>query len=104
MLTQLSPLSNEQASTAVIWVGIAELLFACCWLVPKLQKYLLKLQVVIFPFFTLSAIIAAPAVATAPFNVITLNITLWMLSIIGLLLVEQLPSAKSCKRKRGGTA
>lgn len=104
MLTQLSPLSVAEASTAIIWIGVAEILFACCWLVPKLQKSLLKLQVIIFPFLTLSAIIAAPAVAIAPFNVITLNVTLWMLSIIGLLLYEQLPTAKSCKRKRGKIA
>lgn len=104
MLTQLLPLTTGQASTAIIWVGIAEMLFACCWLVPKLQKRLLQLQVVIFPFLTLSAIISATATATAPFNVITLNATLWVLSIIGLLLVEQLPSAKSCKRKRGEAA
>lgn len=104
LLTQLSPLTAEQASKAVIWIGCAEILFACCWLVPKLQKALLKLQVVIFPFLTLSAIIADTATATAPFNVITLNITLWILSIVGLLLHEQLPSAKSCKRKRGVSA
>lgn len=104
MLTQLSPLSVAQASTAIIWIGVAEILFACCWLVPKLQKSLLKLQVIIFPLLTLSAIIAAPAVAIAPFNVITLNVTLWILSIIGLLLHEQLPTAKSCKRKRGKAA
>ncbi|WKA60309.1 DoxX-like family protein [Planococcus shenhongbingii] len=104
MLTQLSPLTAGQASTAIIWVGMAEMLFACCWLVPKLQKRLLQLQVVIFPFLMLSAIIAAPAAAIAPFNVITLNVTLWILSIVGLLLLEQLPSTKSCKRKRGEAA
>ncbi|MDQ0427268.1 hypothetical protein QOZ98_000093 [Planomicrobium stackebrandtii] len=101
MLTQLSPLTAAQGSTAIIWIGGAEMLFACLWLVSKLQKFLLKLQIVIFPFLTLSAIIAAPTVAIAPFNVITLNATLWILSIIGLLLHEQLPSANSCQRKRG---
>ncbi|TFD99463.1 DoxX-like family protein [Jeotgalibacillus salarius] len=100
MLTQLSPLSEGQASTAVIWVGIAEMIFAVCWLIPKLQKYLLRLQVIIFPLLTLSAVVAAPFTATAPFNVITLNVTLWVLSIIGLLLTKELPSAKSCRRKR----
>lgn len=101
LLTQLSPLTTDQSATAVIWVGVAEVLFACCWLVPKLQKALLKLQVIIFPFLTLGAIVADAATATAPFNVITLNITLWILSIVGLLLHEQLPSAKNCKRKKG---
>lgn len=104
MLTQLSPLSIAQAYTAIIWVGIAEMIFACFWLIPKVQKYLLQLQVVIFPLLTISALVADPAVATAPFNVITLNVALWVLSIIGLLLHEQLPTAKSCKRKRGEAA
>lgn len=101
MLLELSPLNYAQASTAIVWVGIAEMLFAVCWLVPKLQKRLLQLQVVIFPFLTLSAIVAEPAVAIAPFNVITLNVSLWIVSIVGLLLHKQLPTAKSCKRKRG---
>lgn len=104
MLTQLSPLTAAQGSIAIGWIGAAEMLFGCLWLFPKLQKKLLKLQVVIFPFLTLSAIIAAPSVAIAPFNVITLNVTLWILSIVGLLLHEQLPTATSCKRKRGKTA
>lgn len=101
MLTQLSPFTDAQASNAIVWIGIAEILFAFCWLIPKLQKHLLQLQVIIFPMLTISAIFADPAVATAPFNVITLNVVLWILSIIGLLLREQLPTAKSCKRKRG---
>lgn len=101
MLTQLSPFTSAQAAAAIKWIGLAEMLFACCWLIPRLQKFLLKLQVIVFPVLTVSAIFADPAVATAPFNVITLNIALWVLSIVGLLLYEQLPSAKSCKRKRG---
>lgn len=101
MLLELSPLNYAQASTAIVWVGIAEMLFSVCWLLPKLQKCLLQLQVVMFPFLTLSAILAEPAVAIAPFNVITLNVSLWIVSIVGLLLHEQLPTAKSCKRKRG---
>lgn len=103
MLTQLSPLTAAQGAMAIIWIGGAEMVFGCLWLIPKLQKFLLKLQIVIFPFLTLSAIIAAPTVAIAPFNVITLNLTLWILSMVGLLLHEQLPTANSCKRKRGGT-
>lgn len=101
MLMALSPLTMNQATTAIVWVGLAEILFACLWLVPKFQKRLLQLQVVLFPFLTLSAILAEPSVATAPFNVITLNGALWIVSIIGLLLTAQLPSVKSCKRKRG---
>ncbi|AQQ54787.1 DoxX-like family protein [Planococcus lenghuensis] len=104
MLTQLAPLTGAQAAEAIFWIGIAELVFAGFWLIPKLQKYLLQLQIAVFPLLTLSALVAAPSAAIAPFNVITLNITLWVLSIIGLLLHDQLPTAKSCKRKRGKTA
>ena len=71
------------------------------FLVPKLQPLLLKAQIVLFPLLTLSAIIAAPTVATAPFNVVTLNIGLWIASIIALLLTKELPTARFCKRKRG---
>ena len=53
---------------------------------------------------TLGAVLADKTIAFAPFNPVTLNVTLWVLSIIGLILSKDMPSAKSCKRKRGGTA
>lgn len=71
------------------------------FLVPKLQPLLLKAQILLFPLLTLSAIIAAPSVATAPFNVVTFNVGLWIASIVALLLTKELPTAKFCKRKRG---
>jgi hypothetical protein len=104
MLTQLSPLTEVQASSAIIWIGIAEMVFGCCWLIPKLQKYLLQLQIIVFPLLTISAVFANSSVATAPFNVVTFNGALWILSVVGLLLTTQLPSARSSKRKRGNAS
>lgn len=101
MLKNLSPLSLGQASTAIIAIGVLEIIIGILFLVPKLQPLLLKAQIMLFPFLTLSAIIAAPSVATDPFNVVTLNIGLWIASIIALLLTKELPTAKFCKRKRG---
>lgn len=101
MLTNLSPLSVEQASTMIIWIGLLEMLIGLLYLSPRLQKYLLRAQVALFPLLTLIAIISSPHVATDPFNVVTFNMTLWILSLVALLLTEQLPTAKSCKRKRG---
>lgn len=101
MLKNLSPLSLGQASTAIIAIGVLEIIIGILFLVPKLQPLLLKAQIMLFPFLTLSAIIAAPSVATDPFNVVTLNIGLWIASIIALLLTKELPTARFCKRKRG---
>lgn len=101
MLMKLLPLTFDQASTAIIWVGILEMIVGLLFLIPKLQTLLIKAQVLLFPLLTLSAIIASPSVANAPFNVITFNIGLWIASIIALLLTKELPTARFCKRKRG---
>lgn len=101
MLMKLSPLSSGQASTAIVWVGNVEIIVGFLFLIPRIQQLLLKLQIGLFPLLTISAIIASPAAATAPFNVVTLNIVLWISSIIALLLTKELPTARFCNRKRG---
>lgn len=101
MLSRLSQLTMQQASGAIFWVGLLEIVFAALFFIPKLHRMLWKLQIIFFPFLTLSAIFAAPHVATDPFNVITLNVVLWVLCIVARLLTVELPTASSCKRKRG---
>lgn len=101
MLTKLSPFEMTQATDAIIWVGVLEVVIALLFSLRKFHKALLLAQIVLFPLLTIGAVIAAPHVATSPFNVITLNVTLWVLSIIALLLMVELPTATSCKRKRG---
>lgn len=101
MLANLSPFSTEQASTAIIWIGVIEVIIGLLFLIPRMQKYCLVAQIILFPILTISAIISAPNVATDPFNVLTFNSALWVMSIVACLLTKQLPSAKSCKRKRG---
>ncbi len=101
MLKNLSPLSTDQASTIIVWIGLFEMLISLLYLSPRLQKYLLRAQVILFPLLTLIAVISSPPVAIDPFNVVTFNFALWILPLVALLLTEQLPTAKSCKRKRG---
>ena len=101
MLSKLSPLSIAQATDAIIWVGIAEIVVALLFCVKRLHKFLWRAQILLFPILAISAIIAAPHVATDPFNVITFNCTLWILSIIAMILKVELPTSSSCKRKRG---
>jgi len=101
MLTKLSPLTTLQATDAIVWVGIAEIIVALLFTVRRLHKFLWSAQIVLFPILTVIAFVAAPHVATDPFNVVTFNMTLWILSIVALLLKVELPTASSCKRKRG---
>ncbi|MER2000237.1 MAG: DoxX-like family protein [Lysinibacillus sp.] len=101
MLTKLAPLTTAQSTNAIVWVGLLEMLIALLFCIRTLQKPFLVIQVVLFPVLTLGAIIAAPHTATDPFNVVTLNGTLWLLSIVALLLQTGLPTTSSCKRKRG---
>ena len=84
-----------------LWVGIAEIIVAFLFIVPRLHTILWLAQIVLFPILTGIAIIAAPYVATDPFNVVTLNVSLLFLSFVALLLKVELPTASSCKRKRG---
>ena len=101
MLMNLSPLSVQQASSTIIGVGIIEVIIGLLFFIPTWHKYLLKTQIVLFPILTVSAVLAAPHVAIAPFNVVTFNLALWVLSLVAWLLKLELPTAKTCKRKRG---
>ena len=101
MLTNLSPLSVQQASSMIIGVGIIEVIIGLLFFIPTWHKYLLITQIILFPILTVSAVLAAPPVAIAPFNVVTFNLALWVLSLVAWLLKLELPTAKTCKRKRG---
>ncbi|GGG14355.1 membrane protein [Lysinibacillus alkalisoli] len=90
-------------SEITLWVvravGVLEVLFAMVWLLPFHKKRLLQLQVIGFPILTIIAYTVG-ATITAPFNMFTFNAALFILSIIGVLLVYEVPSTKSCKRKK----
>ncbi|MFJ7666342.1 DoxX-like family protein [Lysinibacillus sp. NPDC097195] len=99
--TTASEANFNQASVIVKWIGLAEMIFAISFLLPRGKRLLFGLQILLFPILTLGAILADSNIATAPFNPITFNGALWILSIVGFQLSKDLPSAKSCKRKRG---
>lgn len=100
MLIKLGGLSENRAIQTVWWIGIAEMLFGLVWLIPFRKKMLFGLQIVLFPLLTVSALIANIATATAPFNVITFNFALWILSMIGYMHADNIPTAANCKRKK----
>ncbi|MGE7916056.1 DoxX-like family protein [Lysinibacillus xylanilyticus] len=101
MIEELLGGENSHASQIVKWIGIAEMIFALFWLLPRGKRFLFGAQILLFPLLTLGAILADKTIATAPFNPVTFNLALWVLSIIGFVLCQDMPSATSCKRKRG---
>lgn len=98
MLANTIPFDATEA--LLISIGIAEVLFGVLWLVYRRKKRLFALQVAVFPLLTTAALIAAPEAAVHPFNPVTFNLALFVLSLIGYCTSEDAPTAKSCKRKR----
>ncbi|WP_191566020.1 DoxX-like family protein [Metabacillus idriensis] len=100
MTKSLLSLTMNQASALVAITGIAEILFGLLWLLPFNKVRLFGLQIMVFPPLTFSAILAEPSNLIHPFSPLTYNAALFILSIIGYIVSRDLPTAKSCKRKR----
>ena len=93
-------LSEKGITMSVLLIGIAEVLLGIIWLFYRNKKQLFTLQLILFPLLTIAALIAVPATAIHPFNPVTFNLSLIVLSLIGVFLSKDVPSARSCKRKR----
>ncbi|MBY6037130.1 DoxX-like family protein [Fictibacillus nanhaiensis] len=104
MLSSLSSLKGANAVTAVGIIGVLEMLFGLLWLFYRKKRHLHLLQILVFPALTISALIADPSISYHPFNPVTFNSSLWILSIIGYILTKDLPTATSCKRTRKSDA
>ena len=102
LFSSLSSIEGAAAVQAVGIIGLLEILFAGLWLLYRKKRHLHALQMFVFPILTASALIASPSIAMHPFNPVTFNASLWVLSIIGFLLSKDLPTATSCKRTRKG--
>ncbi|TSB47674.1 DoxX-like family protein [Alkalicoccobacillus porphyridii] len=93
--------SSEVAIIAVNILGIFELFIAVIWLLYRNKRQLFLLQIIGFPILTITSAFIMPELASAPFNPITFNLALTVLSVIGFYHSKDIPSAKSCKRQRG---
>lgn len=93
-------LSDSQATTVVLIIGFAEVLFGLVWLIYRKKRLLFMLQMVAFPLLTIAALFAAPETAIHPFNPVTFNLSLIVMTGIGLLVCSDIPTAVSCKRKK----
>ncbi|WP_223701229.1 DoxX-like family protein [Sutcliffiella deserti] len=102
MLSNLSALAGATAEMAVGIIGVLEILFAFVWLFYRKKRHLFALQIIVFPILTITALAANLTISVHPFNPVTFNASLWILSIVGYLLTKDLPTATSCKRTRKG--
>lgn len=100
MIQGTLPLAESSTYFLVYLIGIIEIIFGVVWLVYKHKKRLFYLQLLLFPLLTLSVIWSAPVMLGNPFSPLTFNITLFVLSIIGIVVSKDIPSSKSCKRSR----
>lgn len=100
MVENLVPYSYEKAYWMVVIIGIIEIIFGLFWLLYKNKRNLFRLQIIIFPLLTITAIIAQPSTLTHPFNPLTFNLSLLFISIVGFIMSKDVPSATTCKRKR----
>lgn len=101
LFSSISGIKGTAAQLAVQGIGLAEILFSFIWLLPINKRPLYILQMALFPILLISAVVPSYATLIGPFNVLTLNMALFVLSIIGFVLHQNVPTAKSCKRKRG---
>lgn len=92
--------SDSQLTVAVLIIGALEVLFGLLWLCTPRKRQLFALQLILFPMLTIAAVIAVPSTVIHPFNPVTFNLALMVLSTIGFSVSQDVPSAKSCKRER----
>ncbi|MFD2043880.1 DoxX-like family protein [Ornithinibacillus salinisoli] len=100
MLTNTLPITYSQGVGVVYIAGILEVVFGVLWIFYRRKRHLFGIQVILFPILTIGAIIAEPEHIIQPFNPLTFNIALFVLSILGLLLSNDVPTSRNCKRKR----
>ena len=93
-------ISDHLATNALFFAGILESIFGLIWLFYPKKSQLFGLQAVIFPLLTLSILFGDPSDFGHPYNPLTFNAALFLLSVMGYVMSKDLPTARNCKRKK----
>ena len=99
-LLQHSHLFSGFEPVVLSLVGLGEILFGGLLLWRWHSRRLLLLNIVLLIVLGAGALLSQPRIFVAPFNPLTLNLAMAVLSVVGLLTAHDLPSARSCRRKR----
>ncbi|WP_442600278.1 DoxX-like family protein [Neobacillus sp. D3-1R] len=92
----------ENSPLVVKGVGALEMIFGVLWILPFLKRKLFLIQSVLMVCLTVAAVLSDMTSYYHPFNPITLNVSILILSVIGYINSNHLPSANHCQRKRKG--
>lgn len=100
MLQSLIPFTEKQAYMVTLLIGIAEICYGILLIFYAHKRRLFAIQMIAFPLLAASALFANIEYFGHPFSPLTFNLALVVLSIIGFLISRDVPTSKSCKRKR----
>ncbi|HZT42683.1 MAG TPA: DoxX-like family protein [Chthonomonadaceae bacterium] len=100
VLLQHTRLFGGRETTVLNLIGLGEILFGCLLVWRWHSRFLLALNILILVLFGAGALWSQPSLFVAPFNPLTLTLAMASLSGIGLLSAHDLPSARSCRRRR----
>ena len=81
-------------------VGVTEIFFGALLLWRWNWLFLLRLNIVLLVALGAGALLNQPAIFVAPFNPLTLNLSMVALSVVALVSAHDLPSARFCRRKK----
>ncbi|MBA3313931.1 MAG: DoxX-like family protein [Planctomycetaceae bacterium] len=93
-------ISTGKIQVAVIIAGLSEVLLGTSVLVCFHRRWPLQLTLLLMAFATVGVAISSPQYLLAAFNPISLNLLFAVVSLIGLLVMKDLPSARRCLRRR----
>jgi hypothetical protein len=82
--------------------GWSEVCFALMLGIFWRSRWPLWLTIVAMLAATVGVSISSPSYLSAAFNPVTLNLAVIALSVVGLLMRKNLPSARNCRRKPPG--
>ncbi|CDQ40325.1 DoxX-like family protein [Virgibacillus salexigens] len=102
MMQMTFSIKANEASVLVIVTGMVEVIIGLLWLGYKNRGLLYRIQIVIFLIFAIVSSLTVPSQLFHPFNPITFNMALLVISIVGLTIYKNIPTAKNCKRKQEG--
>lgn len=96
-------ITEAAAPTVLVIVGSVEVLLAATVLLFFQRRWPLVITVLLMLLATLAVAINSPQFLLAAFNPVSLNLLLATVSLIGLLVMKDLPSARRCLRAKPET-
>ena len=99
-ILQHAPLFSGHAPAVLSLVGLGEIAFGGLLIWRWRSRRLLLLNILLLLVLGVGALFSQPRIFVAPFNPFTLNLAMSALAAIGLAVAHDLPTARSCRRKR----